>query len=323
MATRFTVSFTVAVLVCSMPTAVFALETYNQDFEELLQPDPNALANDGWFVFGNVFDPEGNYLYGYGSFPAPNTGAAFCQIVLGEGGPDQGAQQLVVFSDYENLDHANGNLIEANVFQEQTIGRENVGEAWLFEFQTKLGNIEGSSTATAFIKTLDPDDGYALTNLITADMTSIPETWDGFRLGIVIDADLEGQILQFGFMNTATNYEGSGIFYDNVVFRLNTVDVPDEATSIGASLQQNYPNPFNPQTRIDFSLDRPGNVEITVFDLAGRRIATLHQGELGIGDHHVTWNGRTATGSPAPSGQYRYVLKTAGGQVTRSMVLLK
>ena len=83
------------------------------------------------------------------------------------------------------------------------------------------------------------------------------------------------------------------------------------------------PNPFNPQTRIDFVLDRRGHVEIAVFDLAGRRIATLHQGELGIGEHHVTWNGRTDTGAPAPSGQYRYVLKTATGQVARSMMLLK
>lgn len=323
MAPRFTVVFTVAVLVCSMPVSALALEPYSQDFEELIQADPSALANDGWYVFGNVFDPEGAYLYGYGPFPAPNDTLAFSRIAIGEGGDEQGAQQLIVYSDYQNVDHAVGNLIESNVFQEQTIGPENVGEAWIFEFQAKLGNLGGTSTAAAFIKTLDPNNNYALTNFFTEDMTSIPETWGEWALGIVIDSSLEDQILQFGFMNTATLYEGSGIVYDNVKFRLNTVDVPDEATIMGASLQQNYPNPFNPQTRIDFSLDRPGNVEIAVFDLAGRRIATLQQGEMGSGDHHVTWNGRTATGSPAPSGQYRYVLKTAGGQVARSMVLLK
>jgi len=316
-------SFAVAVLVGLIPVAGLALGPYSQDFETLVQADPSALANDGWWVFGNVFDPAGGYLYGYGPFPAPNHNVAFCQIVIGEGGAEQGAQQLVVFSDYESEEHANGNIIESNVFQEQTIEAGDVGSAWIFEFQAKRGNIEGGSTAHAFIKTLDPGAGHTLTNFITVDMTSIPTTWTGAALGIIIDPSLDGQILQFGFMNTASNYEGSGIFYDNINFRLNTVDVPAGSAAVGATLHQNYPNPFNPKTQIAFALDRPGNVDISVFDLAGRRIATLHQGELGVGEHNVTWNGRTSAGSPAPAGQYMYVLKTATGQVSRSMVLLK
>ncbi len=316
--------FAVGVLVCLIPAAGLALERYSQDFEGLSQPSASALADDGWQVFGNVSTPDGTYLYGYGPFPAPNDGAAFCQIVTGEGGPDQGAQQLSVFSDYENGDHGNGNIIESNVFQEQQIGPDDVGEAWVFEFQAKLGNLEGSSTALAFIKTLDPGSGYALTNFITEDMTSTPITWSGYALSIEIDPSLDGQIFQFGFLNTATNYEGAGIIYDNVVFnQISTTDVPDGSAAIGATLRQNYPNPFNPMTRIEFALDRPGTVEINLFDLAGRRIATLHHGELGVGEHHVTWNGRTEGGNLAPAGHYRYVLKTATGQVSRSMVLLK
>ena len=62
---------------------------------------------------------------------------------------------------------------------------------------------------------------------------------------------------------------------------------------------------------------------MSVFDLAGRRVATLHRGELGAGEHHVIWNGKTDSGAAAAAGQYRYVLKTADGQVARSMVLLK
>jgi len=210
--------FAAAVLVGLIPAAGLALGPYSQDFEGLTQSDPGALAGDGWLVFGNVFDPGGGYLYGYGPFPAPNDGAAFCQIAIGEGGAEQGAQQLVVFSDYLNGDHGNGNIIESNVFQEQIIGTGDVGETWIFDFQAKLGNIEGGSTALAFIKTLDPGAGYATTNFITADMTSIPTTWSNFTLSIVIDATLDGQILQIGFLNTATLYEGSGIFYDNINF---------------------------------------------------------------------------------------------------------
>jgi hypothetical protein len=321
---RAILAFATTVLIGLLPAAAQALTPYSQDFEGLAQADPGALAADGWLVYGNIFAPDGTYLYGYGPFAAPNHNLAFCQIVTGEGGPEQGAQQLVVFSDYESAEHGNGNIVESNVFQEQTIEAGDVGEIWIFEFQAKRGNIEGNSTALAFIKTLDPDAGSELTNFITVDMTSIPTTWGGYYVGITIDESLEGQVLQFGFLCTATNYEGSGIFYDNVVFRFySIVDVPDNSPASGLTLRQNYPNPFNPQTRIEFALDQPGSVDISVFDLAGRRIATLQQGELAAGEHQVTWNGRTDSGGAAAAGQYRYVLKTATGQVSRSMILLK
>lgn len=215
--------FAIAALVSLIPAAAFALTPYGQDFEGLDATDINALANDGWLVFGNVFDPGGGYLYGYGPFPAPNDGAAFCAIVIGQGGPPQGEQQLSVFSDYNNTDHGAGNLIESNVFQEQTIVAGDVGSTWEFTFEAKLGNLEGQTTALAFIKTLDPNAGFALTNFITVDMTNTPATWTGYSLSLTIDASLPGQILQIGFASTATNYEGSGVFYDNITFESDVV----------------------------------------------------------------------------------------------------
>ncbi len=220
------------VLTCLIPAAGLALVPYTQDFEGLSQRQPGALSGDGWLVYGNVFSSTGTYLYGYGPYPAPNDGAAFCQIVAGEGDVDQGTQQLVVFSDYENTDHADGNIIEANVFQEQLIGAGDVGQTWVFDFQAKLGNLEGSSTAAAFIKTLNPNAGYAMTNFITLDMTSIPATWSPYSLSIVIDGGLAGQILQFGFLNKASYYEGSGVFYDNISFAIDGM-IPTEDMTWG------------------------------------------------------------------------------------------
>ena len=319
---KATLIVTAVALLCLTASASLALVPYAQDFELLVQPDPAALADDGWVIYGNVFDPLGTWLYGHGPWPAPNHNLAFCQIDLDQGGPDQGLQQLSIFSDYENGDHANGFLIESNVFQEQTILAEDLGTTWVFDFDAKLGNIEGASTAAAFIKTIDPSNNWAMTNFINVDMTAIPETWRRYTLHIdLTHPDLEGQLLQIGFLNVATYYEGSGIYYDNVEFYMN--DTAADPVPVFARLGQNYPNPFNPKTRIDFSLEQPGNVDITIFDMSGRQVANLHHGELAGGDHHVTWNGMTATGSPAPAGQYRYVMKTAAGQVSRSMVLLK
>ena len=156
-----------AALVCMIPAASFAIDYYSQDFEGLTPTDTGALTADGWLVFANVFGPDMGYLYGYGVFGAPNDGGGFCQIDIDQGGADQGMNQLVVFSDYNNVDHAVGNFIEANVFQERVIAIEDVG-VYMFDFQAKMGNLEGSTTAIAFIKTLDPNAGYAASNFITA-----------------------------------------------------------------------------------------------------------------------------------------------------------
>ena len=144
-------------------------------------------------------------------------------VVVGEGGPAQGDQQLSVYSDYNNGDHANGIWIEANVFQEQIVGAGNVGDTWIFGFDTKRGNINDNpdlppAEALAFIKTLDPNNGFALTNFIVFDTTNEDDVWSRYELTIEIDASLPGQILQFGFLNLSTLFQSTGVFYDNVTF---------------------------------------------------------------------------------------------------------
>lgn len=220
---RLTTACAAAALLLVSATSHADLAPYHQDFESLLQSSPGALSGNGWLVFGNVFSPDHSvYYYGYGPFPAPNNTGAFCGIDFVSGSPPQGLQDMVVYSDYNNGDHANGNQVEANVFQQQTIGAADVGNTWVFEFDAKLGNLEAPSTALAFIKTLDPNSGYATTRFITLDTTTIPATWGPYSLSLVIDAPLAGQILQFGFANTASHYKGSGVFYDNINFHRNT-----------------------------------------------------------------------------------------------------
>jgi len=219
----------VVALVSLLPTAGLALTPYFQDFETLDPADTAALTNDGWLVFGNVFGYDLGYWYGYGPFGAPNDGAAFCALVSGQGGAEQGAVQLSVFSDYNNADHPQA-WIESNVFQEQTVEAGDVGSTYVFEFDAKMGNLELRSTAAAFIKTLDPGNGWAMTNYITADMTAIPDTWGRYSVSLAIDASLVGQVFQFGFTNMAAGYEGSGIFYDNLLFDVSDPTATQESS---------------------------------------------------------------------------------------------
>jgi exo-beta-1,3-glucanase (GH17 family) len=209
---------------------------YTQDFEGLDQASLTALANDGWIVFGNVFDGEtGDFLFNYGAFPAPNNPAApaFSLIATGQGGPEQGEQQLVIISDYNARDEQDaGDRVQANTFQQRTIVANDVGKTLTFSFDAKRGNINDpadpvcsttpnppcDSTALAFIRTVDPGAGFAVTNDITLDTTNLPVEWMRDSIEIEIDAGLVGQLLQFGFSATASNDEPSGNVYDNITF---------------------------------------------------------------------------------------------------------
>ena len=306
-----------------VPGAAWALTPYTQNFEGLPLPSVGGLLGDGWLVYGNAYNPSMVWMYGYGPFPAPNDGAAFCAVATGEGGDEQGLRQLSVYGDYNNQAQGGGNWIEANIFKEQTIAAGDVGDTWVFAFNAKMGNLGGGSTAAAFIKTIDPANGYAMSNLVTADMTAIPATWGGYQVSLTIDAGLVGQILQFGFMNLVTLFESSGIFYDNLDFHLDDSTAAPALALSGARLAQNHPNPFNPSTRIDFALDAAGPVEIAVYDLGGRRVAVLADGEYAAGEHSAIWDGRADDGRPAPAGLYRCVLMTAAGHASRSMTLVK
>lgn len=270
---RSTVILSIAIL-CLATTAGWAqLTPYSQDFEGLMVPNPEdpastagELANDGWLVFANAFKlPEGWYLYGYGPFPAPNGTGGFSEVRGVMGAPAQGVRGIVVYSDYNNGGHANGaQLIEANVFQEQSVAAEDVGNTWLFDFDARravLGGIDGSTTALAFFKTLDPNAGFALTNFITVDMTNVPDQWGSYRLSIFIDASLVGQILQFGFLNNATSYEPSAILYDNVAFRREPVDVAFDVRPASC------PNPLNQRSQGVLPTAILGTAEFDVNDI--------------------------------------------------------
>ena len=89
------------------------------------------------------------------------------------------------------------------------------------------------------------------------------------------------------------------------------------------ALFQNHPNPFNPTTTITFALPRDMDIELSVFDVAGRRVATLRSGREPAGIHAVVWDGRSALGETVSSGVYIYRLRAGEAVLTRKMILLK
>lgn len=95
------------------------------------------------------------------------------------------------------------------------------------------------------------------------------------------------------------------------------------APAAAAALRPNFPNPFNPSTTFSFELKDADQAELVVLDVRGHLVRTLVSGVVEGGVHEVVWDGRDDAGRPVSSGVYRYRLRAAGLQYTRSATLIK
>ena len=90
-----------------------------------------------------------------------------------------------------------------------------------------------------------------------------------------------------------------------------------------ARLMQNAPNPFNPSTVIAYEVGQAGRVRLHVFDVSGRLVRALVDGNQTAGSHFARWDGRDDQGDAVASGRYYYRLRVADKVLTKDMTLLK
>ena len=89
------------------------------------------------------------------------------------------------------------------------------------------------------------------------------------------------------------------------------------------ALDQNYPNPFNSRTVIRFALPQSQEVQLTIYNLAGQKVATLTDGLRDAGSYSVQWDGRDDEGRTLASGVYLYRLHAGDRVQTRKLVLIQ
>ena len=88
-------------------------------------------------------------------------------------------------------------------------------------------------------------------------------------------------------------------------------------------ISQNYPNPFNPSTTIKYALPVETDVQITVFDSNGNRVASLADNHQNPGTSTITWSGKNESGTSVSSGVYYYSVKAGNYVKTNKMILMK
>jgi hypothetical protein len=104
-------------------------------------------------------------------------------------------------------------------------------------------------------------------------------------------------------------YEGDGVDEDPVALR-------GVECSIG-------PNPFSGNTYVTLDLGAHRRLAISVVDMLGRPVCTLHDGLMDAGRTTLAWDGRDDRGTALPSGTYLLRIESGGGSLTRPLVLAR
>ena len=176
-------------------------------------------------------------------------------------------------------------------------------------------------------------DGIAVgaTKVVDLNQPIVITAWEGYdNYGIELPGFTVGDEIELRLYsavsgeelrvdaNLDANYFGVAPLTSGSITVYNQAAIPTEFT-----LSQNYPNPFNPNTTIEFSVPADVNITLNVFDIMGRQVTSLINGQVTSGYHQVVWDGMDSNGTPVSAGMYIYALQGEGVSMTRKMVMIK
>jgi hypothetical protein len=166
--------------------------------------------------------------------------------------------------------------------------------------------------------TLDPKANYEFGLTITSDAYPIVVKWEvpqpaAKKMALM----MAGQLL--GVMEGKGSVRISALLQGGISVKLGDVAAVPKVFA----LSQNYPNPFNPSTRFTVDVPRGAVVDVTVYDILGRKITTLMSGQQGAGSHQMEWDGRDGLGMSVPTGIYFVRMQSDNFSAVRKIMLMK
>ena len=168
---------------------------------------------------------------------------------------------------------------------------------------------------TAFVSILGDQD--------TATFIWTEQNWENHTELLPFETNSESFRIQIG-INSDNTLEYRGINIDKLKLIYPSENNPMTINNNGnyipkqILLHQNYPNPFNPITSITFEIPEDSDVQLSIYNLAGRKVHTLVHEMKDAGKHTIQLNGNNLS-----SGIYFYVLKTPHKDIVRKLALIK
>ncbi len=187
------------------------------------------------------------------------------------------------------------------------------GHKYLIQYMAKA-NKDVSGIAAVIQKNHSPFDNlYAKDISLTADQEIAVE--DTFMCNI------SDSVIVWAFNLGTASVTDVDIWFDDVhIVDLGEATSVEEGSGIPTvyALKQNYPNPFNPTTTINFALPKASDVQLTVYNLLGQKVAELVNNKMVAGYHTVQFNA-----ADLASGVYIYRIKAGSFVSVKKMMLLK
>jgi len=175
-----------------------------------------------------------------------------------------------------------------------------------------------STTLLAWDKNTDADFDYFTLYGSSVDLLDESAVLIGHTTGTDYDITGEGHAY---YLLTAADFSGNES--PEAVLADESVSAPDGLPT-AVALRAAYPNPFNPHTEIRFELPEAASVKLMIYDVGGRLVRTLLDGEpVAAGRHAATWRGRDDRGRELSSGIYFTRFEAAGEQHTGKLTLLR
>jgi aminopeptidase YwaD len=162
--------------------------------------------------------------------------------------------------------------------------------------------------------------------IYTIDVTNDESPFEGAVCGIrYLGSDF--QTVYFGFPLYFMDQEQARAVAQKVMSDFGELPVDEEAPG-GAwvaelRLLQNTPNPFSDRTSIAYHIPVKGEVDLWVYDIAGRLVRSLHTGDQSEGAYAVSWDGTDHNGLHVRNGVYIYRLKYNDRTLGRKLVLIR
>jgi protocatechuate 3,4-dioxygenase beta subunit len=210
---------------------------------------------------------------------------------------------------------------------------------WL-ELDQRMAPQPGSSTIHGFVKS-ENGDAVPGAMVYVLDESNHPVSYamsdeNGYyQVSGLLAGEYVVQAGNFGFVSqyngTSDDFEDtepiavSGEKEINFVLPPNSTTDVDQDNSLPQSIQLlgNYPNPFNPETTIQYHIDRTARVQLTIYNINGKRINQLVNQTQAAGEYHITWRGVNQEGEQVASGVYFYRLNIDTEQLHGKMMLLR
>jgi hypothetical protein len=276
------------------------------------------IPEDDYLLELNNFTDSASYvifisdstIYNYRRFDANNTQTdllSYSQTGVGVLNPDQSVKsfelETVILQDttlekvfvLDNVSTSPGDSIHIREKERNELEFENYGVSISYNLQIRISSAEGGGLFSHMSIPMEQNSGHRI----------VPD-WNDLQnapVKILIDLGNDGTIDDSLFvMNQTTNIE-------NQIY----AGIPNHFR-----LLQNYPNPFNPTTTITYDLPSQSDVNLSVYNILGEKVATLVNEVKQAGRHKVIFNGAGLS-----SGIYLYKIQAGSYVTTRKMLLIK